>query len=372
MATTSDPLPDILALHEVNKSSDIFRDAARRIRNVAKITPLIDVSHAVADIDGASHRLFVKCEMMQPTGAFKIRGAYNFIAQLSSKKREAGLIACSSGNHGQAVAMAAYEFGVPAVIVMPTNAVQAKIDGVRRFGAEILFEGTTSAERRTRGESVAQERGLTVVPPFDHESIIAGQGTVGIEILDQCPDVSAVYVPVGGGGLIAGVAAAIKMIRPEVRVIGVEPVGAAKMGAALEAGQPVRLNDVMSIADGLLAERAGVATFDYVREFVDDMVAVEEHQIASAVLWLFQRTRLVVEPSGAVGVAAILAAMKSKPSNSPHHADSGAIAGQHPGATVAVLSGGNIDLELLMTLPALAGGAHALRYGSAVSKIREG
>src|SRR5688572_23812186 len=210
-----------------------IRAARERIGAIARVTPLIDVS------DAAGRTLRLKCESLQPSGAFKIRGAYNMVAQLSDDQRRRGVITYSSGNHGQAMALAARQLGAPAVVVMPTTAPSIKVEGARSFGAEIIFEGTTSSERRTRAEAEAAARGLTVVPPFDHEWIIAGQGTLGLEILEQCPDMAAVVVPIGGGGLAAGVAAAIKQTRPAIKVIGVEPAGAAKMRASLDAGHPV-------------------------------------------------------------------------------------------------------------------------------------
>ena len=176
---------------------------------IARVTPVLDVSAA------AGRPLLLKCECLQPGGAFKIRGAYNMVAQLTDDQRRRGVVTFSSGNHGQAMALAARELGAPAVVVMPTTAPQVKIDGARSFGAEVIFAGTTSTERRARAEAEASARGLTMVPPFDHEWIIAGQGTAGLEILEQRPDVAAVLVPIGGGGLAAGVAAAIKLTRPE-------------------------------------------------------------------------------------------------------------------------------------------------------------
>ena len=195
-----------------------IRQARERIKALAMVTPLIDVSAA------AGRSLFLKCESMQPAGAFKIRGAYNMVAQLTDDERRCGVVTFSSGNHGQAMALAARELGAPAVVVMPTTAPAIKVNGARAFGAEIILEGTTSADRRARAEAEAAARGLTMVPPFDHEWIIAGQGTAGLEILEQRPDVAVVVVPIGGGGLAAGVAAAIKQSKPPVRVIGVEPM----------------------------------------------------------------------------------------------------------------------------------------------------
>src|SRR5919106_1576129 len=207
-----------------------IRAAADRVRPIARVTPLADVSLA------AGRPLFLKCENLQPGGAFKIRGAYNMIAQLGADERRRGVITYSSGNHGQAVALSARELGAPAVVVMPTTAPAIKVEGTRAFGAEVIFEGTTSSDRRQRAEAEAAARGLTMVPPFDHEWIIAGQGTAGLEILEQRGDVRAVVVPIGGGGLIAGVATAVKRSRPDVAVVGVEPIGAAAMKASPEAG----------------------------------------------------------------------------------------------------------------------------------------
>ena len=307
-----------------------IEEAARRIDGIARRTPLVRLS-----LDqGAS--VYAKCENLQATGAFKIRGAYNFIAQLDPVDRRGGVITYSSGNHAQAVAMAAGLVGVPAVVVMPTTASAVKVEGARALGAEVLFEGTTSAERKIRAEAEAGARGLLMVPPFDHPWIIAGQGTIGLEVLRDCPDVARVLVPVGGGGLIAGVAAAIKQRRPEVRVVGVEPRGAAKMQASLAAGRPVSLERVVSIADGLLPVRPGDVTFHHVQRCVDQIVTVEDSAIVDAVLWLFRRAKLVVETSGAATLAALM---------NEHARDRG-----RAGSTVVVLSGGNIGVEALAQL----------------------
>lgn len=305
---------------------DDVRAAARRIQGVARPTPVVDLT------EPGGPRLAAKCENLQPVGAFKIRGAYNMLAQLAPAERSRGVITYSSGNHGQAVAYAARLLGVPAVIVMPTTAPAVKVAGVRELGAEVIFEGTTSVERQARAEAEAARRGLTMVPPFDHPWIIAGQGTVGLEILDQCPLAATVVVPVGGGGLIAGVATAIKHVRPTVRVVGVEPVGAAKMAASLRAGAPVTLDRVASIADGLLPVRPGDLTFAHVRAYVDELVTVDDEAIERAVAWLARRAHLVVEPSGAASLAAVQA---------------GAVRPPDWGVTVVVLSGGNLGAERL-------------------------
>ncbi len=300
--------------------------ARARIAGVASVTPLIDVSAH------AGRPLRLKCENMQPGGAFKIRGAYNMVAQLTADERQRGVITYSSGNHGQAMALAARELGAPAVVVMPTTAPAVKVEGARAFGAEVIFEGTTSADRRARAETEANARGLTMVPPFDHEWIIAGQGTVGLEILDQLPGVAAIVVPIGGGGLAAGVAAAVKHTRPEVRVIGVEPDGAATMRASLDAGHPVTLPKTETVADGLMPVRPGDLTFDYVSRLADGVVTVSDDQIIDAVLWAFSRAKVVAEPSGAASIAAVLSGVIDR-------------GGRIEGPIVAIVSGGNVGAE---------------------------
>jgi threonine dehydratase len=289
--------------------------AAKRIVDLVRRTPTIEVAP----------RVFLKCESLQPGGAFKIRGASNMLARLDDRERAAGVITYSSGNHGQALAIAASRLGVRAEIVMPETAPRVKVDGVERAGATVIFAGTTLFDRRSRAEAEAAARGLTIVPPFDHPWIIEGQGTAGLEIVEQQPDVETVYVPIGGGGLISGVAAAVKGLKPSARVVGVEPAGAAKVTAALAAGGPVSLPSTSSIADGLLALRAGDLTFAHVRAHVDEVVIVDDEAIAAAVKWLFREARLVVEPSGATSVAAALARRSTG------------------GPGVALVSGGNVD-----------------------------
>ncbi|HUQ87491.1 MAG TPA: threonine/serine dehydratase [Vicinamibacterales bacterium] len=275
--------------------------------------------------------LLLKCENLQPMGAFKIRGALNMIAQLSNESLARGVITYSSGNHGQAVAMAAQKLGAPAVIVMPTTAPQVKIDGCKGYGAEVIMEGTTSLDRQKRAEKEAGARGLTMVPPFDHKQIIIGQGTMGLEILEQCPDVATVFVPVGGGGMASGVAAAIKLSKPSVRIVAVEPSGAPKMSKSLQAGEPITLPSSKSIADGLMNLRPGDITFAHIRKFVDEVVTVGEEDIASTVAWLFRNARLVVEPSGAVTTAAVALGLGDVDLSK--------------GPVVAVVSGGNVAPE---------------------------
>jgi threonine dehydratase len=304
--------------------------AAERVKAIARVTPMVDVSAL------AGRPLFLKCESLQPAGAFKIRGAYNMVAQLTDDERRRGVITYSSGNHGQAMALAARQLGAPAVVVMPTTAPQIKIDGAKGFGAEVILEGKTSADRRQRAEAEAAARGLTMVPPFDHEWIIAGQGTAGLEILEQTPDVAVVLVPIGGGGLAAGVAAAIKQSRPDVKVLGIEPAGAAAMKASLDAGHLVTLGSTHSVADGLMPVRPGDLTFAHVQKYADAVLTVEDPAIVQAVLWLFEKAKIVAEPSGAATVAAALGGL----------ADSYAAGGP----IVAIVSGGNMDVAKLEEL----------------------
>jgi threonine dehydratase len=324
-------MPSLVTLDEI-------RAAAQRIRDVARRTPVIEITNVSSlqspvggrrDTEDRRLRvLALKCENLQPMGAFKIRGACNLIAQLAPEARRAGVITYSSGNHGQAVALVAQQFGIPAVVVMPQTAARVKVERVKQYGAEVILVGTTSLERKARAEAEAASRGLAIVPPFDHPAIIAGAATVGLELLEQYPQVTTVYLPMGGGGLASGVSAAIKQMRAGVRVIGVEPEGAPKMSASLRAGHPVTLESTSSIADGLLPLRPGDLTFAHVQAFVDDVTRIDDHSIAAAVAWLFSEARLVAEPSGAITVAAAL-----RDASAP---ESGRL---------AVISGGNVGPE---------------------------
>ncbi len=311
---------------------DDIRAARTRVGRAARVTPLLDVRYPhAARAGGPDARLYLKAESLQPMGAFKIRGAFNMIAQLSAEQIARGVITYSSGNHGQAVALAAQILGAPAVIVMPTTAPAVKVEGARSYGAEVQFAGTTSTDRQQQAEAEAARRGLTIIPPFDHVHIIAGQGTAGLEILDQHPDAGTVYVPIGGGGQLSGIAAALKLSRPSVRVVGVEPDGAPTMKTALAAGHPVTLEKTTSIADGLLTLRAGDVTFEHARAFVDEIVTVPDAAIVAAVAWLFRHARLVVEPSGAAATAAVMLGLGG--------------ADPRQGGVVAMVSGGNVAPE---------------------------
>lgn len=305
--------------------------AARRLAGVAVKTPLL-FSDAVSDAVGTEVRL--KCESLQRAGSFKIRGAYNFVSQLSDQQVEKGIITYSSGNHAQALALTGKLRDIRAVVVMPTTAPRVKVEGTRRLGAQVVFEGTTSVERKLRAEAMAEEEGLALVPPFDHRHIIAGQGTVGLEIAREWEDVDLVLAPIGGGGLASGVAAAVKRLVPKARVIGVEPEGAASMRAALDHGAPTLLASVDTIADGLMPVIAGELTFEHARDLMDDVVTVDDAAIRAATALLVNRQRLVVEFSGAATTAALLAGKVDA-----------------AGARVAaIVSGGNLDPAYLAEL----------------------
>jgi threonine dehydratase len=309
-----------------------LRAAARVLEGVAARTPLLELPDLAARV-GAP--LLLKCELLQPVGAFKIRGAYNAVARAAAAGAR-GMVTQSSGNHGQAVAFAARRFGLHAVVVMPASTPAVKVEGVRGHGGEVVFAGATrSGEQRVRAEAIAREQDLAMIPPYDHPDVIAGQGTCGLEILEQRPDVGTILVPVSGGGLIAGISVAVAALAPAVRVVGVEPAGAAKLTAALAAGAPRTLDHTESIADGLLAPSVGNLTFDILRQVVREAVTVEEEEIAAAVRYLHLHSGLRAEPSGAVAVAALLAGRV-----------------QPAGPTVAVLSGGNVDPDLYQRLVA--------------------
>jgi threonine dehydratase len=315
---TTTAAPALITLADVS-------DAARALDGVAARTPLVHLPEL-------GDRIWAKAEMLQRGGAFKFRGAYYFLSRLSEEQRARGVVAPSSGNHAQAVALAAKLFGARAVVVMPTTVTPAKRSGAERLGARIELAGTTTADRMERAEELVRDEGLTMVPPYDDPWIIAGQGTVGLEIVESLPTLDTVLVPVGGGGLSAGVALAVKSLRPEARVIAVEPEGAPKLTRALAAGEPVRLSAGESIADGLLAVEVGRIPFAHHRRFVDEVVTVPDEELRRAMRFLLDRAKIVAEPSGAITVAALMAGLATP-----------------AGDTVAVLSGGNMEWEGLVT-----------------------
>jgi threonine dehydratase len=310
-----------------------IRAAQSLLKGVAVRTPLFEWTGA-AD----PRKLFLKLENLQPIGAFKLRGAYNKVASLTDEERRRGVISYSSGNHAQGVAYAARALGVKAIIVMPGNAPKNKLDATAALGAEIVIVGPGSEERRLRAEELAAAQGYVIVPPYNDEKIIAGQGTVALEILEDLPTVETVLVPVGGGGLISGVSAAIKLSNLKVRVIGVEPELASDAQASLRAGHIVSFPAEQvseTLADGLRTQSIGAINFEHIRTYVDDIVSVTEAEIRETMRRLSTNPETVAEPSGAVAPAAFL-----------FHAD------QLPktAVNVAVISGGNIDPRLLTAL----------------------
>ena len=312
--------------------SDI-REACSRLDGITVRTPLIPLEH-----DG--HILHLKPENLQPIGAFKLRGAYNKIASLTDDERARGVITYSSGNHAQGVAYAARALLTKAIIVMPSNAPKVKRDATSALGAEIVLVGPSGVERQLKAEELAAKHGYVIIPPYDDEKIIAGQGTAGLEILEDLPDVDLVLVPIGGGGLISGISTAIKSAKPSAHVLGVEPELASDAQASLRAGHIVKfpVEQVLSTsADGLRAQYVGTLTFEHIRRYVDDVVTVSEDQIMESVRVLARNPKTVAEPSGAVAAAAWLFHRDQLP------------ASNH---TVAVISGGNIDPDLLARIHA--------------------
>jgi len=290
-------------------------------------------------LDG--RRLYLKPENLQPIGAFKLRGAYNKIASLSPEERSRGVITYSSGNHGQGVAYAARALGAKAVVVMPNNAPAVKHEATAALGAEIVLVGPGSLERQTKAEELAAEHGYVIVPPFNDEKIIAGQGTMGLEILEDLPEVETVLVPVGGGGMLSGVATAIKLSKPGAKVIGVEPELAADAQASLRAGKIVQSSAEQTsrtIADGLRTQSVGAINFEHIQQYVDDILTVSEYEIRQAMRWLATNPRTVAEPSGAVAVAGFLFHQNQLPRTA---------------INVAIISGGNIDPQMLQEITRL-------------------
>ncbi len=305
-----------------------IQDAQRRLHGLVERTPLL---HSRYLSDAAGGDVWLKAECLQRTGSFKLRGAANMIASLTAEERSRGVITASAGNHGQGVAVAAQMVGAPAVVVMPETASFAKVEAVRGYGAEVVLSGLSYHDAAQTMHHLAAERELTVVPAFDDERIVAGQGTLGLELLEQAPDIDLVVVPVGGGGLAAGVSAAVRELRPACRVIGVQAAAAPGARQAWLTGRTATYPISQTIADGIAIARPGDVTMPLLRKYLDDIVCVDEEAITRAMVALLERARLVVEGAGAVGVAALLRGMVPC-----------------QGRRVAViLSGGNIDMNLL-------------------------
>ncbi|MFI6261981.1 threonine ammonia-lyase, partial [Micromonospora sp. NPDC051006] len=303
--------------------------AARELlAGVTRTTPLEPSRPLSAVLGGPT---WLKCENVQRAGSYKVRGAYVRISRLSAEERARGVVAASAGNHAQGVALAAGLVGTHATVFMPVGAPLPKVAATKGYGAQIELVGATVDESLVAAQTFAERTGAVLIHPFDHPDVIAGQGTVALEILEQCPDVRTIVTGVGGGGLVSGIAVAAKALRPDVRVIGVQAAGAAAYPPSLLAGEPVRLPAFSTIADGIAVGRPGDLTFSHVRKLVDEVVTVSEEDISRALLMLLERSKQVVEPAGAVGVAALLA---------------GSVQVETP--VVAVLSGGNIDPLLLL------------------------
>ncbi|HYK34072.1 MAG TPA: threonine/serine dehydratase [Streptosporangiaceae bacterium] len=307
---------------------DIQR-AQAQIAGLVRVTPVMS-STTVGDELGV--RLHLKAELFQKTGSFKPRGVFNKLLSMEPADRARGLVSLSAGNHAAALAYGATAVGAKATIVMPANAMLSKVEATRRYGGEVV---QTDGSLLAACLELQQERDLTLVHPFDDLAVMAGQGTVGLELVGQVPDAGMVVVPVGGGGLISGIAAAVKLQRPSVRVVGVEPEGADAMSRSLEQGAPAHLDKVDTIADGLAPPFAGDHTFRHVQSFVDAIVRVTDSEIIDAIRVLVQQCKLAVEPAGAAGLAALLAGKVSPPAGC---------------AVVCVISGGNVGLDVLKQL----------------------
>jgi threonine dehydratase len=305
-----------------------IEDARQRLATVAVRTPL-DRSRALSDLIGGE--VFIKCENLQRTGSFKIRGAYNRISRLSPEQSKGGVVAASAGNHAQGTALAASLNDIKSTVFMPTGATLPKIEATKRYGAEVVLKGKDFGEAYEAAMRFSHDQGAIFVHPFDHPHIIAGQGTCGLEILEQMPGVNTIVVPAGGGGLVSGIAAAAKSLRGDVRVVAVQAEGAAAFPASLARGHPVTVEEMSTIADGIACNTPGERTFAHVQALVDEVVTVSDEQIAEALVFTAERMKLVLEPAGAAGVAAGMLGL-----------------GDLQPPVVVVLSGGNIDPLLLL------------------------
>ncbi|MFF1677418.1 threonine ammonia-lyase [Streptomyces sp. NPDC058256] len=328
--STADSLPSV--------TLDDVRGAQKMLTGVARMTAM-EGSRYLSQLVGAPVHL--KCENLQRTGSFKLRGAYVRIAGLLPEERAAGVVAASAGNHAQGVALASSLLGVRSTVFMPTGAPLPKVAATREYGAEVRLHGQVVDETLAAAQEYAERTGAVFIHPFDHPDVIAGQGTVGLEILEQCPEVRTIVVGIGGGGLAAGIAIAVKALRPDVRIVGVQAAGAAAYPPSLAAGRPLSIENPATMADGIKVGRPGDVPFRIIGDLVDEVVTVSENHLSSALLLCLERAKLVVEPAGASPVAALLA----EP-------------GAFEGPVVALLSGGNVDPLLIQRI---------LRHGMAAS-----
>jgi threonine dehydratase len=313
-------------------STATFRDAHRHVAAHAHRTPLV-TSRSLSEATGFD--VLLKAESFQRTGSYKIRGPLNKFAHLSEAEKRAGVICSSAGNHAQGVALAAALHGIRAIVVMAENATPSKIEATRAYGAEVVLHGTIWDEANERALELVESEGLTYIHPFDDLELIAGQGTLGLEIYDDVPKVNTVVVPIGGGGLISGVASALKSLNPEIRVVGVESAGAPAMQRSVAEGRRIELEEVHCAIDGLKVKRVGERTLDIVSRKVDEIVTLPDGRIFEALLWTLERTKIVVEGAAAAPVAALLNGLVDAPKGSK---------------VVAILSGGNINLDQLRGL----------------------
>jgi threonine dehydratase len=331
VGNTSEPLTSERQLDDSVVGLDDVLTAADRIANYVHRTPIVE-SGTLSRMTGT--RLGLKAENLQRTGSFKARGAVNALLRLTPAQRERGVVTMSAGNHGQGLAYAAQRFGVRCVVFMPEQAVPTKVAAVKGYGAEARFAPNMETLFATMDE-YRKAYDLHYVHPFGDPDIVAGQGTVGLEILEDCPEVETIVVPVGGGGLLSGVAVAAKAIKPGIRVVGVEPEGAPAVRRSLDAGRPVTLDRIATVADGLAAPFAEPLTLQLIDRYVDDVILLDDDAIVAALRLILERTKLMVEPAGAAATAALLSGMAQATPD---------------GRTIAILSGGNIDLERLKRL----------------------
>ncbi len=306
-----------------------FMEARERLGTVIEKTKLI---HSTVFSEESGNDIYIKPENLQKTGSFKIRGAYNRIAKLTEEEKSRGVIAASAGNHAQGVAFGAQKLGIKAVIVMPKHTPLIKVEATKKYGAEVILFGDVYDDAYNKAKELQAEYGYTFVHPFDDEDVIEGQGTIALEVLEELPDAEIILVPIGGGGLISGVAAAAKMKNPQIKIVGVEPEGAASAVAALENNEVVELSEAVTIADGTAVKKIGNTTFDYIKKYVDEIVTVSDYELMEAFLLLVEKHKIVAENSGILSVAGLKKLnVKGK-------------------KIISILSGGNIDVLTISSM----------------------